>query len=402
MPTYIYKAKDGPGKAVERELIAESKESAVARIEAMGMIPIWVRPKGRGHAAVLRPSQRGIRRGEVSVFTRQLASMIRSGVPILRALDTIEGQTESRRLQAVIGDLGAAIRDGSMLSEGMRLYPKLFPELYVNMVESGESGGVLDTMLFRLAEAREAEEENRRKVQAAMAYPVLVAVVGALTIFVLLSFFMPRVMSLFDGYDDLPLVTQILLESSSLCARCWYWLVLGVASVFVVLQRIVAMDRGRTLVDGWKLRIPALGNFLRDVDLGRFARTFALLVDSGVSIDRVLRLSANSIHNAVLRREVETIRARTVQQGMTLSDGMKASPLFPPFVGNMVAVGEETGRIDESLNEVARFYEGAVERKSRMATSLVEPVLLLVVGGVVGFIVFAMLLPIFEIGSGLR
>ncbi len=402
MPSYIYKAKDGPGKTVQREIVAESKASAIARIEAMGLIPISVHPKGRGHAAQSRPSQRGIRRGEVSVFTRQLASMIKSGVPILRALNTIEDQTENARFQAIIGDLEASIRDGAMLSDGMRRYPKLFPELYVNMVESGESGGVLDTMLFRLAEARELEEENRRKVQAAMAYPTLVAVVGGATVFVLLSFFMPRVMVLFEGYDDLPGATRVLLGTSEFFSRYWYYLVLGLGLVVGVFQRLVALDRGRTLVDGLKMRTPLLGKFLRDVDLARFARTFALLIDSGVSIDRVLRLSANAIHNAVLRREIEAVRERTMKHGMTLSAGIKASAHFPPFVGNMLAVGEETGRIDESLNEVARFYEGSVERQSRIVTSLIEPALLLIVGTVVGFIVFAMLLPIFEIGSGLR
>ena len=398
MPNYLYKAKDGPGKTVERELVAESKASAIARIEAMGLIPIWVRAKGRGHAASSRPSQRGIRRSEVSVLTRQLASMIRSGVPILQALNTIEGQTENRRLQAIIGDLGSSIRDGSMLSDGMRRYPKLFPELYVNMVESGESGGVLDTMLFRLAEARETEEENRRKVQSAMAYPTLVAVVGSLTVFVLLSFFMPRVMELFEGYDELPLATRMLLAVSHFFSTYWYWLVLGIGLAVVVFQRLAALDRGRTFVDGLKLRLPLVGRFLRDVDLARFARTFALLIDSGVSIDRVLRLSANAIHNAILRHEIEMVRDRTMRQGVTLSAGLKDAA----FVGNMLAVGEETGRIDESLNEVARFYEGSIERQSRMVTSLIEPVLLLVVGTIVGFIVFAMLLPIFEIGSGLR
>ncbi|MBT3191880.1 MAG: type II secretion system F family protein [Verrucomicrobia bacterium] len=402
MPSYIFRAKDGPGKTVERELVAESEASAVARIEAMGLIPIWVRPKGRGHEAKSQPSQRGIRPSDVSVFTRQLASMLRSGVPILRALGTIGDQTENRRLQAVIGDMEAAIRDGSMLSEGMRRYKKLFPELYVNMVESGESGGVLDTILFRLAEAGDVEEENRRKVQAAMAYPVLVAVVGFVTVFVLLSFFMPRVMALFEGYQDLPLATQILLGVSGFFSRYWYWLVLGVGLVVVVFQRLAALDRGRTFVDSLKLRLPLVGHFLRNVDLARFARTFALLIDSGVSVDRVLKLSGNAIHNAVMRGEVEAVRARTVTHGMTLSASVKASACFPPFVGNMLAVGEETGRIDESLNEVARFYEGCVDRQSRMATSLIEPVLLLVVGLIVGFIVFAMLLPIFEIGSGLR
>jgi type II secretory pathway component PulF len=402
MPVYIYKAKDGPGKTVEREMAAESEGAVVARLEALGLIPIWVRPKGVGHSSAKVPSQRGISRVDISVFTRQLASMIRSGVPILRALNTIASQTENRRMQLVVSDLEAVIRDGSMLSEGMRRYTKLFPELYVNMVEAGEAGGVLDTMLFRLADAREVEEENRRKVQSAMAYPVLVAVVGFVTIFVLLSFFMPRVMALFEGRGDLPLPTKILLGLSGFFSTYWYWLIFGIVFVVAIFQRLAMLDKGRTFVDGLKLRLPVVGNFMRDVDLARFSRTFALLIDSGVSIERVLRLSAKSIRNAVLREELDAVRDRTMRQGVALSESIRDAEHFPPFVGNMLAVGEETGKIDDSLNEVARFYESSIDRQSRMVTALVEPVLLLVVGSIVGFIVFAMLLPIFQLGTGMR
>ena len=404
MPRYRYKAKEGPGKTVERELVAESKAAALASIEALGMIPIWVQAVGRRprDASGRRPGSRGIRRGDVTVFTRQLASMTRAGVPILRALHSIREQTENGRLQVVVEDLESAIRDGSMLSEAMRRYPLLFPDLYINMIASGETGGVLDTMLYRLADAREQEDESRRQVQAAMAYPALVAVTGVVTVFVLLTFFMPRVMSLFSQYDRLPLPTRILLGVSGFFSTYWYWLVLGAGLVLVVLQRLAAMDRGRLLVDSLKLRLPLLGRFLRDVELARFARVFALLIDAGIAIDKVLQLSGLAMNNAVLRREVEAVRQRTVKQGMALSAGIKASVLFPSFVGNMLAVGEETGRIDEALNEVAQYYEGCIKRQSRMAVSLLEPVLLLVVGTVVGFIVFAMLMPIFEMGVQMR
>jgi type II secretory pathway component PulF len=400
MPLYVYKAKEGPGRTVQREMSADSEAAVISRLEGMGMIPVWVRPKGHGHTAIL-PSQRGISRSDVSIFTRQLGGMIRAGVPILRALNTIAGQTENSRLQAVVGDLEAAIRDGSMLSERMRSYPKLFPDLYVNMVESGESGGVLDTMLFRLAEAREKEEENRRKVQAAMAYPLLVAVVGGLTVFVLLAFFMPRVMGLFKGQENLPMPTRILLGVSGFFSHNWYWMLFALLFVWVVFQRLAALEKGRLFVDRLVLRLPLIGRFSRDVDLARFSRTFALLIDSGVTIERVLSLSAKSIHNAVLRDALEGVKEKTLRQGVPLSEGIKESEFFPAFVGNMLAVGEETGHIDDALNEVARFYEAGIERQSRMMTALVEPVLLLVVGTVVGFIVFAMLLPIFNIGAGL-
>ena len=403
MPRYRYKAKEGPDKTVERELVADSQAAAVARIESLGLIPVWVREAGRGVRTVAgRPSSRGISRGDVTIFTRQFASMVHAGVPILRALHSIHEQTENPRFQAVVAALENAIRDGAMLSEALRPYPLLFPELYVNMVASGEAGGVLDTMLYRLADAREQEDESRRRVQAAMAYPTLVAVTGVVTVLVLLIFFMPRVMALFDQYANLPLPTRMLLGTSGFLSAHWHWLAMGIGLVLVVFQRLAAMDRGRLLVDSLKLRLPLLGRFLRDVELARFARVFALLIDAGIPIDTVLQLSAKSVRNAVLRRELDGVRARTVQQGLALSDGLKASGFFPSFVGNMLAVGEETGRIDDALNEVAQFYEQSVQRQSRMAVSLLEPILLLVVGCVVGFIVFAMLMPIFEMGVQMR
>ncbi|HAS83216.1 MAG TPA: hypothetical protein DCS43_11235 [Verrucomicrobia bacterium] len=403
MPRYRYKAKEGPGNAVERELVAESKAAALARIEAQGFVPIWVRQVGSdASTATGRASGRGIRASDITIFTRQFASMIRARVPILRALDSLHEQTENRRLQAVVADLEQTIRNGAMLSEAMRHYPVLFPELYANMVQAGEAGGILDTMLFRLADAREQEEESHRRVQAALAYPSLVAATGAVTVVVLLAFFMPRVMALFDNYSNLPFPTRMLLGTSRFLSAYWPWLALGIGLVLGVLQRLAALDRGRLLVDGLKLRLPLLGKFLRDVELSRFARVFALLIDAGIPIDTVLQLSAKAIRNAVLRREIEAVRERTVRQGMSLSSGIKQSGSFPLFMGNMLAVGEETGRIDEALNEVAQFYEASVARQSRMVVSLLEPVLLLVVGCLVGFIVFAMLMPIFEMGSQMR
>ncbi len=404
MPKYRYKAKEGPGKTVEREIVAASSSAALARIEAAGLTPVWVKASGRrGKEETGRFSGgRGIRREDVTVFTRQLASMTRAGVPILRALNSIREQTGNIRFQLVVEDLQQRIREGSMLSEAMRSYPNLFTELYINMIAAGESGGVLDTILYRLAAAREQEDESRRRVQVAMAYPALVAITGFVTVFFLLAFFMPRVMMLFSHYDRLPLPTRIMLGISGFLSVHWHWLVLGLVLVLVIFQRLAAMERGRLFVDALKLRLPLIGRFLRDVDLARFARVFALLFDAGIPIDRVLQLSATSIHNSVLRRELYAVRERTVKQGMALSSGMKFSPFFPSFFGNMLAVGEETGRIDESLNEVAQFYENSVERQSRVAVSLLEPVLLLAIGVVVGFIVFAMLLPIFEMGVQMR
>ena len=400
MPHYRYRAKQGPGRTVEREIDAASRAAALSQIEAQGLTPIWV-TLSQGKRGSRRMRGR-IRAGDITIFTRQLASMLRGGVPVMQAMRSIQEQTESSGLRPIVEEIAGAIRDGAMLSEAIKAYPRWFSPLYVSMVEAGEAAGVLDTMLERLADAREREEQSRRQVQAAMAYPILVGVVGVLTVIVLLTFFMPRVMRLFDQTATLPLATRILLAVSTFLTTQGHWLLLCLALVVVVIRRLAAMHKGRTFLDTALLRTPLLGRFMRDVELGRFARTFALLVQSGIPIERVLQLSANTMSNCVLQEDVQAIRVRTVQQGMQLSSGLRASIWFPPFFANMVSVGEETGHLENSLEDVARFYEASVARQGRMATALIEPLLLLLVGGMVGFIVFAMLMPIFEIGGQLR
>lgn len=401
MPIFIYKAKDGPGKTVHGELNAESRSAAVADLDVMGYSPVWVREKDTDSGQIRTRRGRRISRRDVNVFTRQLASLTKSGVPILKSLYTIGVQTENSRFRRVVEDLESIIRDGNMLSGALSKYPVLFPELYINMIRSGESAGILDTILFRLVEAREKEEEMQRKVQSAIAYPLLVVIVGAVTVFALLAFFLPRVVGLFDSYGDLPVPTKILIGMSGFFSRYWYWIVLIVVLLIAVFRRIASLDKGKTFVDRIKLHIPLINRFIRESDIARFAGTLSLLIDAGIPIDRALSLSANTLHNTVLRDEIEKVREDTVQQGMPFSAGLKKTRYFPPLVANMAAVGEEAGRLDETLAEVASFYEKEIDRQSRLATSLLEPILILVVGGIVGFIVMAMLLPIFKIGTTL-
>ncbi len=404
MGRFIYKAKDGLGRTVEREVDAETRADAIARIEAEGMIPIWVRPwrPEETRTRRFRLRLRRIRRRDVTIFTFQLASLLRSGVPILRALHTVQEQTENSALGEIVREFGAAIRDGAMLSEALMRHPRLFSKLYVGMVRSGEHAGMLAELLLKLAVARENEEETRRKVQSAMAYPILVAVTGVATVLVLLTFFMPRVMRLFDRYEDLPGVTRALMAISRACADYWYWAVLVAILIGAIVQRLASLTPGRRFMDSLLLRLPLVGPFVRDVDMARFAHTFALLVQSGLSIDQVLLFSGETMRNSLLRDDIDRVRRLTTEQGMSLTEGVKRSANFPPYFTNMLAVGEEGGRLDEMLQEVAGYYERSIDRRSRLVTSLVEPVLLLIVGAVVGFIVFAMLLPIFELGSGLR
>ncbi|MFC1497281.1 type II secretion system F family protein [Verrucomicrobiota bacterium] len=402
MPKYIYKAKDGPTKTVEGEIDAESKSAAVAEMDAMGYSPVWIREKKiKAYKTKYIPGRRRVTQRDVVVFTRQLASLTKSGVPILRALSTISEQTESSGFQKIVKDLENTIRDGNMLSEALSKYPSLFTELYISMVRAGESGGVLDTILLRLAEAHEKEEEIKRKIQAATAYPLLIVAAGITTVFVLLTFFLPKVVTLFKDIKDLPLPTRMLIGTSNFFSDYWYWMVIIGVLFFVVLQRLASLEKGRTFFDRIKLHIPLLSRFIRQADIAGFARTLSLLIEAGIPIDTALSLSANTLRNAILQDEVEEIRQQTVLQGQPLSLGLKRARYFPVFVASMAAVGEEAGRLDESLTEIASFYEKEVDQQTRLVTSLLEPILILVVGVVVGFIVAAMLLPIFELGTGM-
>ncbi|MDA0323512.1 MAG: type II secretion system F family protein [Verrucomicrobia bacterium] len=401
MPRYVYKAKQGPTKTVEGDIVADSRQAALEHIDRMGYSPIFVEEQDFDDNQQTRVSGRGIGSRDVNVFTRQLASMIRAGVSILRALRTIQQQTENKRMAAVVEDVHESIRGGKMLSEALMSYPRLFPELYINLVRSGETAGALETMLQRIAEAREKEEEIRKKVQSALAYPILILLMGIITVGVMVGYLLPRISQLFPTVEDLPWPTQVLIYVSRVLSDQGLLILLLLALGALIVRQTASSGKGRSLLDGMVLRIPWVGLFVRQVDISRFARTLGLLVQTGISIDRALGLSAGTLSNQVLREEVEAVREATVERGSSVAGALARSQHFPLFATNMIAVGEETGSLENSLDEIASFYEREVELLTRMLTTLIEPILIMLIGAVVGFIVFAMLMPIFEIGQAI-
>jgi type II secretory pathway component PulF len=389
---------------VDGELAAESRAAAAARLETMGYSPVSIEEVTGGRRAMPASRRRGRIRGrDVTVFTRQLAGLLKAGVPILRALDTIQQQTGNPALQSVLLELARGVRDGMTLSDSLARYPAAFPEVYVNMVRAGESAGMLDEVLISLAAARESDDELRSRVLGAVAYPALVMAVGALSVFVILTFFLPRIMGLFEGLaQTLPLPTRLVLAVSGLFSHHWGWLVAAAGVGALLLRRALRTEAGRLALDGGVLRAPLLGRFARDTDIVRFARTLALLVRAGISVDRALALAGNTLINRRLREAVAGATTETVQLGATIAAGFKRRPDIPDFVTSMVAVGEESGHLDDALTEVAAFYQRELDRDLRLVTTLLEPLLILLVGAVVGFIIFAMLLPIFQIGQAVR
>jgi type II secretory pathway component PulF len=401
MPHFAYKARSAELQTIEGELVAETEVQALARLEDMGYCPVWVREKERAEITVARvPLRERIPQRDVTIFTRQMVGLTKSGVPILRALRTVREQSTNARFCAVLVSLEETVRDGRMLSEALSKHPRVFPQLYVNMVRAGESAGILDVILLRLAEAMEREEEVRRKLQAAAAYPLLVLAVGAVTVFVVVTFFMPKIAGMFKNVD-LPLPTAILIGFSDVVRATWKWVLIPAILLVLIFRRVTSGGKGRMHLDRIKLRLPVVGVFILQADIARFARTMSLLINAGITAEKSLALSADTLVNTVLRAEIEEVRRMTVQQGRSIASGLKVAAHIPVYLQSMAAVGEEGGRLDESFADVAFYYERELERQIGILTSMVEPILILAVGGVVGFIVFAMMLPIFEMSRAI-
>lgn len=417
MPVYVYKAKRGPEKLEEGEVAAASQDQAVIHLEEMGLSPISVVEKeegrkkweeGRGRRAeerktessiVSHPSSVMVRVKDIDAFTWQLASLVKASVPMLRAMALISQQTESKSLRVVVDDLHAQIKDGKTLSDGLRRYPHLFNNLYLNMVRSGERGGTLHEVLYRVAEHREKEQAVARKIQAALAYPAVMVVVGIGTVVIMLTVFMPKFIGIFENMKQaLPLPTKVLINLSNFMAGNWHTIFIAVAFILVVFGRARPSSRKKFFLDLVKLHIPFMKKFVRNAEIAKFARTLGMLLKNGLPVYESLDLATDTLDNEALRRQLKKAGNEIVRQGATLSSSLAGVHVFPSFAVNMIAVGEESGKLEESLNGVAGAYEKEVEQAMSLMTSLLEPVLILVIGGVVGFIVLAMLLPIFDIG----
>lgn len=422
MPIYSYTAKKGPAEIVRSEIEADSEEKAVVMIEAMGLFPIKIVEQNAapGPAATIAadkgpararpeapsdgkmPSRSPVRVSarDMDTFTWQLASLVKSSIPLLRALSLIAQQTKNKSLKAVVSDLELRIKQGELLSAAMGKYPALFNNLTISMIKAGEKGGSLDEALHKLAEYREKEQEMKRKIQSALAYPAVVVMAGIGTIFLMFTYFLPKLLKLFEGMrQELPLPTKLLIATSKFMSAYWYIFLIGLIFLIAVIGRNKPGSRKKFVLDMFFLRVPFISKFIRTAEVARFARSLGLLLKNGIPVYESLELAANTLDNQALKERMAEASAVIVNQGCTISESFRRSGVFPEFTINMIAVGEEGGRLEESLSEVAAAYEKEVDQTIKVMTSMIEPLLILVVGGFVGFIVFAMLLPILNMGG---
>lgn len=403
MPKFKYKAKESLHKVIEGIVEADHMNTAVNKIIQRGLTPIDVVPAGPDAGRIPRQDIlsrrrvfRGVGRADLVLFTRQLSDLVEASVPILRSLRIISNQTPNRRFKDIVGQLRHFVQDGGSLSSALARYPELFSSFYVNMVRSGEMSGQLDKILGRLADFTEKEQETRGKIQSSLAYPLLILAAGIGTIFVLLTFVIPRISVMFDDLDQaLPLPTTVLMGVSGFFARYW-WLMLGaLVGGGVYFKKWLNLPRGRRQCDALKLRVPLWGRFIKIVEAGRFARTLGTLVGSGVAVTATLDSVWAVMDNTVLREEIKKMSQR-VADGSSLTEAVRQCPFFPAMVTDMISVGEETGRLDRGLYKIADTFEREADRTTGTMISLLGPAVLAAVVSLVGFVVIALLLPIFR------
>lgn len=406
MATFGYKAKKGPKEIIQGTVEAENRDGAIAQIEQMGYVAIQVGPVDKAEAVQQQSPVPGfrlfkrVRPKDLTVFTYQLATLVKSKVPLFEAINILSTQTESSFLKEVIAYISGELKDGKTLSESMKKYPDVFPPLYISMIRSGELGGVLEETLNRISRFREEDEEIRSKIASALAYPIFISIVGFLTVFLLITFAVPRLVSLFGEMgQSLPLPTQILIAISQGIRKYWWVLSIAAAGLVVFFKRKQVNNKEKIILDRLKLKLPLAGNFIKKTILANFARTFSTLIANNIPVFQAMQMIIPTLNNEVFKRELEKIYDGIIG-GLPLAQSMSKSNWFPPFMVNMIVVAERGGSLHEALMEVAVFYERELNKTMKIMTSLLEPVMIVVMGLVVGFIVLAMLLPIFEVNLG--
>jgi type IV pilus assembly protein PilC len=394
MPVFQYSARAVSGELQNGEIDLPSRDEVIGFLRRQRLVPVAVRSKPRELNLTIGS---GVKTREVVIFTRQFATMITSGLPLVQSLSILAEQTENARFRSIISTVLADIQAGQTLADAMKRHPKVFTDLYVNMIAAGEAGGILDTILLRLATFLEKNDALIRKIKGAMTYPavMLMVVVGATTI--LLWKVVPVFASIFtDAGLALPLPTMVVLAASSFLQNYILYMIGGFIALLFLLQQYYQTSGGQLVIDRILLRIPVLGTLLRKSAVSRFTRTLGTLVSSGVSILDGLEITARTAGNRVVHDAVMQSRA-SIAGGATISEPLKQSGVFPPMVVQMINVGEQTGGLDEMLSKVADFYDDEVDAAVTALTSVLEPIMIVVMGIVIGGMVVAMYLPMFDL-----
>lgn len=423
MPTYAYVAIDSRGQESSGSIEARSSSDAVSQLRQIGFFPTKVTEERTPSATKAlgdskadekqqtRPGKnsilfqrKSVKPKTLMIFTRQLATLINAGLPLLRGLDVLAKQERDPVLKNTIIKLAASVEDGSTFSEGLEQNPRIFGDLYVNMVRAGEAGGLLDVVLARLAEFQEKAQKVKNKVAAAMVYPVIVLLLAVGILIFLMIFIVPRFATIFRdmlGDKPLPAITSFVIRTSGFIQQQWVALLAAIAVMFITHRLLIRTRRGRVAMDRFKLRAPLFGDMVRKTLISRFSRTLGTLVTSGVPILQALEITRATAGNSVIAGAILQVHD-SVQEGETIVQPLEASRAFPPMVISMIDVGEETGQLPEMLLKIAEVYDDEVDNSVAAMTSLLEPIMIVFLALIVGTIVIALFMPLISIISGLQ
>lgn len=404
MADFSYSAISPEGRKITGTLSAASREAAVADLRRLGNKPLTVHEaKGRGIKLSIGKSKK-VKLRDLVVFTRELSTMIGAGVPLPRGLETLASQTENKYFKQVITDINHGVEGGMPLAEALAKYPSVFSEVYVNMVAAGEAGGILDDIMHRLATQVEKDAAIRKKIKSAMAYPTVIFTITIVAFFGIMIFVLPKIAKIItdlSGPDtQLPIYSRIMLGASAFMQKNIIFILIIGALGGWAFRRFINTEDGKYKWHRLLLRTPILGKIIVKIAVARFARTFASLMGAGVSVLEALEVTGKAVGNRVIQRELLAV-AESVKNGQPLGKQLLQSQFFPPIVGQMMTVGEETGKIDEILIKVADFYEEEVDAVIDGLTSIIEPVMIVILGGLVGLIAASVMGPIASLSKNI-
>ncbi len=399
---FTYKAVDGMGVPSKGELKGPSKDAVTEQLQAQGLKIMELREKKGALQGDIKLFKR-VKAAELTVMTRQLATMITSGMTLLRAFYVLEDQIENPLLRDTVGAVREDIESGLAFSDALAKHPKIFNPLYVAMVRAGETGGVLEASLDRISDQLEKDDQLRRQVKGAMAYPIVVLSFALMVLIGLIAFIVPVFVNVFKDFGgELPLITKVTVQASHVVTHQWYILLALAIGGPIAFKKWRTSKSGRQQWDRIRLKFPfKIGEVVQKISLARWSRTFSALYAAGVPIMQAIEITGQTAGNTVVEKAMADV-IESVKSGGTIADPLKDAPIFPSMVAQMIAVGEETGNLDAMLSKVADFYEDEVAAAVKALTSILEPVMIILVGGIVGFIVIAMYMPMFKVYDAIK
>ena len=403
MATFAFKAVDLAGIPQAGEIAGADKQSVTSELKQRGLKVMALEERKSGLQMELRLGPKRVKPAELTVLSRQLSTMISSGMTLLRAFYVLEEQVENQMLRETISAVREDIEAGLSFSDALERHPKVFNPLYVAMVRAGEAGGVLEDSLERIADQLEKDDSLRRQVKSAMAYPTVVLSFALIVLIAMIAFIVPVFVGVFKDFGgQLPLITRFTVGLSDLVTGSWYILLALAIGGVVGFRKWKSSSWGRPQWDAFRLRIPfKIGKTVQKIALARWSRTFSALYGAGVPIMQAIEVTGQTAGNAVVDRAMASV-IESVKSGGSIAEPLKQAPIFPPMVAQMIAIGEETGNLDTMLSKVADFYEDEVSAAIKALTSILEPVMIVLVGGIVGFIVIAMYMPMFKVYDAIK